>query len=82
MNEGSLQMLVLTRKRTESIRIGDDIVIRVMRTAKGSVKLGIEAPASVRILRGEMNDAGTLVPVPMEEPTQEECSIDALLLQH
>ena len=50
-------MLVLTRKSDESIRIGDDVVIKVIRTGKGTVKLGIEAPADVRILRGELLDA-------------------------
>ena len=47
-------MLVLTRKRDEMIRIGDDIVVKVIKTAKGSVKIGIEAPANVRVLRGEL----------------------------
>ncbi len=47
-------MLVLTRKRCESIRIGNDIVVKVIKTAKGCVKLGIEAPAHVRVLRGEL----------------------------
>ena len=37
-------MLVLTRKRSEMIQIGDDIRIKVIRTASGHVKLGIEAP--------------------------------------
>lgn len=53
-------MLILTRKRDDSIKIGDDIVIRVMRTARGSVKIGIEAPASVRIVRGELNEFGEI----------------------
>jgi carbon storage regulator len=47
-------MLVLTRKRDETIKIGSNIVIRVIKTAKGSVKIGIEAPDSVRIQRGEI----------------------------
>ncbi len=47
-------MLVLTRKRDETIQIGSNIVIRVIKTAKGSVKIGIEAPDSVRIKRGEI----------------------------
>ena len=47
-------MLVLTRKRDEMIRIGEDIVIRVIRTGKGSVKIGIEAPAEIRVIRGEL----------------------------
>lgn len=49
-------MLVLTRKRTESIKIGEDIVITVIHTSGGSVKLGIQAPASVRVLRAELSD--------------------------
>ncbi len=52
-------MLVLTRKADESIRIGNDVVIKVIRTGKGTVKLGIEAPGDVRILRGELIDAET-----------------------
>ena len=47
-------MLVLTRKRLETIKIGNDIVIKVIQTGKGTVKLGIEAPSDVRVLRGEL----------------------------
>ena len=49
-------MLVLTRKRMEAIRIGQDIVIKVIHTGKGTVKLGIEAPPHVRVLRSELPD--------------------------
>lgn len=49
-------MLVLSRKKSEMIRIGDDIVIKVIRTGSGCVKLGIEAPAGVRVLRAELCD--------------------------
>lgn len=47
-------MLVLTRKRTEMINIGEDIVITVIHTSHGSVKLGIQAPSDVRVLRAEL----------------------------
>jgi carbon storage regulator len=47
-------MLVLTRKKSETIQIGDDIVIKVIQTGRGAIKLGIEAPADVRVLRGEV----------------------------
>ena len=47
-------MLVLTRKRDEAIKIGDEIIIKVIQTGRGTVKLGIEAPAHVRVLRGEL----------------------------
>jgi carbon storage regulator len=47
-------MLVLTRKRAETIHIGEDIYIKVIRTGRTSVKIGIEAPANVRVVRGEL----------------------------
>ena len=50
-------MLVLTRKKAETVHIGDDIVIKVIQTGRGSIKLGIEAPADVRVLRGEVAEA-------------------------
>ena len=49
-------MLVLTRKRTEKIMVGDDVVITVIHTSKGNVKLGIQAPAHVRVLRAELDE--------------------------
>ena len=47
-------MLVLTRKRSEMIQIGEDIVIQVVETGTWTVKIGIEAPDNVRILRAEL----------------------------
>ena len=47
-------MLVLTRKLGESIRIGDDIVIKVVDLDARHVKLGIEAPRSVAVNREEI----------------------------
>lgn len=48
-------MLVLTRKPGEKVIIGDGIVLIVLSTAGGRVRLGIEAPDHVRILRGELS---------------------------
>ena len=47
-------MLVLSRKQNEKIRIGSDIVITVLGVSENQVKLGIEAPADVKILREEI----------------------------
>lgn len=47
-------MLVLTRKPEQTIRIGNDIVIKVTRIGKGTVKIGIDAPDDVRVMRGEL----------------------------
>ncbi len=54
-------MLVLTRKRDGVIRIGENIVIRVIRTGKSSVKIGVEAPADIRVVRGELPTLDTLI---------------------
>ncbi len=47
-------MLVLTRKRTEMIQIGENIFVKVIQTGRTTVKIGIEAPSDVRVLRGEL----------------------------
>jgi carbon storage regulator CsrA len=47
-------MLVLTRKPSEQVRIGDNIVITILKTKGKAVKIGIEAPAEVAVLRGEL----------------------------
>ncbi len=49
-------MLILSRKEDESIQIGEDIEIKVVQTARGFVKIGIEAPKSVLVLRKELLD--------------------------
>lgn len=48
-------MLVLTRKLKESIRIGDDITVTIVRVKGNAVRIGIEAPRHVRVIRGELN---------------------------
>ncbi len=47
-------MLILSRKLDESILIGDSITIKVVAIDKGVVKLGIDAPAHIRVLRSEL----------------------------
>lgn len=47
-------MLVLTRKRTEMIQIGENIFVKVIQTGRSTVKIGIEAPSDIRVLRGEL----------------------------
>ena len=47
-------MLVLTRKQEEKICIGDEIVITLLRVKGKSIRLGIEAPDKVCVLRGEL----------------------------
>jgi carbon storage regulator len=47
-------VLVLSRRENERIRLGDSIVVTVVRLSGDRVRLGIEAPPSVLILRGEL----------------------------
>jgi carbon storage regulator len=47
-------MLVLTRKKNESIVIGDDVTITIVEVRGDQVKLGINAPKNVSVHREEI----------------------------
>ncbi|GEN82997.1 carbon storage regulator [Sporosarcina luteola] len=47
-------MLVLSRKTNETIKIGDDIELRILEVKGDTIRIGIEAPKNVDILRGEL----------------------------
>jgi carbon storage regulator len=49
-------MLILGRKEGEEILLGNDIKIKVVEVSKGVVKIGIDAPREVLVLRGELKD--------------------------
>lgn len=50
-------MLILGRKTGESLLIGDDVVISVLSVEKGRVRLAIDAPKNIAILRSELRSA-------------------------
>lgn len=56
-------MLVLSRKLTEQIVIGDDIVVTVLGIRAGRVRIGIEAPKETHVLRSELRNLAPVVPV-------------------
>jgi carbon storage regulator len=66
-------MLVLGRKENETIHIGENITVTVLSVRGGVVKLGINAPNNVRILRGELAQFApaprTEMPIPPLETT-------------
>lgn len=47
-------MLVIKRKKGESLRIGDNVEVTVIGIENGAVKLAIDAPKNVTILRKEL----------------------------
>ena len=49
-------MLVLSRKVGEKILIGDNISVTVVRVAQGTVRIGVEAPEDLPIVREEIKD--------------------------
>ena len=49
-------MLVLSRKTGQQILIGDNITITILQVKGRTVRVGIDAPADVRVLRSELTD--------------------------
>ncbi len=60
-------MLVLSRKVGERILIGDDIAVTVVRVAQGVVRIGVDAPQDLAIVREEIKGR-------REEPPSEKAS--------
>ncbi len=54
-------MLVLSRKESEKIILGDDIVLTIVRVSGDRVRLGIQAPKDMLILRHELENQGLAV---------------------
>ena len=56
-------MLVLSRRESERLKLGDSIVLTIVRVSGDKVRLGIEAPADLLVLRDELE--------PFEQNTDE-----------
>jgi carbon storage regulator len=68
-------MLIITRKKGESIMIGDDIEIIISKIDDGSIKIGIKAPKDLTILRKELYEQ-------VEQENQQAINIDMNLLKN
>ncbi len=60
-------MLVLSRKETERIRLGDSIIVTVVRVSGDKVRLGIDAPANIIVLREELEPHAAASDASLEE---------------
>ena len=68
-------MLILTRKKDEAIRLGEDIRIVLVQIKGGQVRIGIECPPTVRVLREELYEA-------VRQENLNALSADPKLLKH
>ncbi|MEW4452793.1 carbon storage regulator [Bremerella sp. JC817] len=59
-------MLVLSRKEGEKLRLGEEILITVVKVGADKVRLGIQAPSNLLILRDEL-DVHEIADVEQEE---------------
>ena len=55
-------MLVLSRKFRERIQIGDSIVVTVLEIRGSQVRIGIDAPKQIRVLRSELQHVVSELP--------------------
>ncbi len=76
-------MLVLARKSHETIRIGSDITISVISVRGRIVRVGIDAPQGIKVVRGELLQESTASPkseataeVEGDDPDCEEDAVD------
>lgn len=75
-------MLVLTRKQQQQIQVGEGVTITILRIKGGSVRIGIEAPSDVRIIRSELSphdseEAAEESTPAVSAPSQEESELTA-----
>lgn len=68
-------MLVLTRSVNEGIKIGPDVLVTVVRVGTRTVRLGIEAPPGVVVLREELAERAVsplppIAPSPLPEEVE------------
>ena len=63
-------MLVLSRKIDDTIIIGDNIQIKVVQIKGNRIRIGVEAPADVKILRGELAPYGVASDQEIDQATE------------
>ena len=63
-------MLVLSRKKGETIKIGNDITITIVKCGMGNVRIGVDAPSHVEVHRSEI--AARIKSGPKEGPERGE----------
>jgi len=71
-------MLVLSRKESQRIRLGDSIVVTIVKISGDKVRVGIEAPSDVLVLRDELEVrtvAASAAPAPASDAPSVKVSV-------
>ncbi len=61
-------MLVISQKKGEKLRIGRDITITILESKAGKVRLGIEAPQDLEVMRESLYRERQKAKAPAEQP--------------
>lgn len=64
-------MLILSRREAECICLGEDIVLTIVSLGNDKVRIGVEAPPGVRILRSELEVESQTLPLPSQPSLRE-----------
>ena len=72
-------MLVLSRKKNESIVINDNITIQVLQIKGKQIRLGISAPGNMKILRGELPKTNQELNSAVVSQEDGDCEINSLM---
>jgi carbon storage regulator CsrA len=78
-------MLVLTRKLQQQIKIGDEVVVTILRVKGNTVRVGVQAPRDVRVIRGELpkhGDQGEMTEILIDEDGSEIANLGPVLDDH
>jgi carbon storage regulator CsrA len=76
IRQKEIAMLVLTRKVNQQIRLGDNITVTILRVQGNSIRIGVDAPKDVQVVRGELNPL-TAPPAPLDSATLDSATLDS-----
>lgn len=79
---GVMDMLILRRKKNESILIGDNIRVTITECASSGVRLAIEAPKQIPVVREELFEAEKMNKASLAPETSSVRSLQAALQRH
>ena len=60
-------MLILSRREAESVCLGDDVVLTIVAVGNDKVRIGVQAPPGIRILRNELEVEVSMLPFKLRQ---------------